>query len=188
MLTTGYFKNRPVTKIAQDLIGKVVVSYRNGVTVEGVIVETEAYCGKTDRACHAYPNKQTSRTKIFYEEGGILYVYLCYGIHSLVNIITGSKGSPEAVLIRAIYPISNVEQVIDRRNFATALSDGPGKVAQALAIGLEDNGYPLNKRTGIWIEDRGITLQWQSTSRIGVDYAGEDAKLPWRYVVEELLI
>ena len=185
-LPLKFYRNEDALSVAKELIGKVLCSELGGQRAEGIIYETEAYCGISDRACHAYPSRQTPRTQIFYEKGGVSYVYLCYGIHNLFNIITGSKGLPRAVLIRAAFPIKNLELIKERRNYSRHLADGPGKLTQAFGITRAENGPPLTKKNGLWVEDRNISLSYRATARIGVDYAGEDAKLPWRFIGEDL--
>ncbi len=185
-----HFYSRPdVAEIARDIVGKSLFTNTNGIVTGGIIVEAEAYCGAADRACHAYKNKYTNRTKVMFGAGGSAYVYLCYGIHCLFNIVTNRKGQADAVLIRAIEPTNGLDVIRLRRNSDNGsinLTSGPGKLTKALGIDLTYNGADLT-RDQIWIEDTGITFssgQIVSTTRIGVEYSGNDAFLPWRYYIK----
>jgi len=185
-----YYLEPNVVKLAKDLLGKVLVTREGKTITSGIITETEAYNGVVDKASHAYGNRRTDRTEIMFREGGTSYVYLCYGIHYLFNVVTNVKDHPHAVLIRAIQPLEGKEIILRRRGIAKPdkkLCIGPGKVSQALGITIKHNGLDL---TGdkIWIEDTGIKIKPKDIlvgPRIGVDYAGEDAKLPYRFRVEK---
>ena len=155
----------------------------------GMIVETEAYAGINDRACHAHLNRRTQRTEIMYNEGGVAYVYLVYGIYHLFNIITNEKDKADAVLVRAIEPEAGIEEMLLRRNMANIkpnLTAGPGVLSIALGINKKLYGADLTGNI-VWLEDKGINVAPESIAtgpRIGVDYAGEDAQLPWRFWVK----
>ena len=157
-----------------------------GQITAGVIVETEAYFGEIDKASHAYGGRRTNRTEIMYSEGGVSYVYLCYGIHHLFNIVTSVKNEPHAVLIRAIEPLIGTETMELRRNMPitkSAISSGPGSAAKALGIDKTFNQKDLGGEE-IWIEDHGIRYSENdiaATPRVGVAYAQEDTFLPWRF-------
>ncbi len=186
----SYFLEEDVVSLAQDMLGKVLVTKFNNKLTAGIITETEAYDGVNDKACHAYGGKRTARTEVMYAQGGISYVYLCYGLHHLFNIVTGSKDVPQAVLIRAIQPLKGIEEILKRRN-ATKLSAnlclGPGKITKALGITTQHNAFDLTQGK-IWLEDENVQLkksQILKGPRIGVDYAGEDAKLPYRFWVKD---
>lgn len=161
----------------------------NGSVSGGVIVESEAYSGAVDKASHAFRNKLTNRTKTMFETGGIAYVYLCYGIHHLFNIVTNREGYADAVLIRAIQPVSGIKSILKRRNASKdsiTLTNGPGKLSKALGIDMAYNGMDLLSNY-IWIEDNGYEVtsdQIVVSKRVGVDYAEEDADLPWRYYIK----
>ncbi|MCP2042518.1 DNA-3-methyladenine glycosylase [Pontibacter sp. HSC-36F09] len=181
------FYTRPdVVQVAQDLLGKYLYTDHDGILTGGMIVETEAYSGTNDKACHAHMNRRTQRTEIMYHEGGVAYVYLVYGIYNLFNIITNVEGSADAVLVRAIEPIEGIEEMLLRRNMNTIkpnLTAGPGVLSIALGINRSHYGAPLTGDT-IWVEDKGIDLPAEGIAigpRIGIDYAGEDALLPWRF-------
>jgi DNA-3-methyladenine glycosylase len=164
----------------------VLVSFTGDQLTAGMIVETEAYSGRNDRACHAHQNRLTKRTAIMFQEGGHAYVYLCYGIHHLFNIITNEHNLADAVLIRAVEPLEGIPVIQQRRkiqDFIPRLSSGPGLVCQALNISREHYGTDLLGNL-IWLEDRGLQPDSDEITagpRIGVDYAGEDALLPWRF-------
>ena len=186
-LSKDYYTGNDVVKIARDLIGKVLFTNLGNEICAGVITETEAYNGSIDRASHAFNNRKTERTRVMFLEGGVAYVYLCYGIHSLFNVVTGSADVPHAVLIRAIKPVKGIPVMMKRRNVEVyRITDfsGPGKVAQALGIATKHTGESLEGKK-IWIEDQGIIIRKKDlvvSPRIGVDYAGEDALLPYRFL------
>lgn len=188
-LTREFYLNPDVVAVSKSLLGKYLFTCIDGVISGGIITETEAYAGVNDKASHAFGGKRTARTEIMFWQGGTAYVYLCYGIHSLFNVVTNIDGIPHAVLVRAIYPSYGTATILERRK-AKKLDDkftvGPGKVATALGIHFSQSGKDLLD-TEIWIEDRGFSIPENLIhigSRIGVDYAGEDAKLPYRFWVE----
>jgi DNA-3-methyladenine glycosylase len=159
------------------------------VRTSGIITETEAYSFR-ERGCHAYAGKMTPRNKVMFEEGGVAYVYLCYGIHYLFNIVSNREGIAEAVLIRGIYPLEGISHALMRRNKETFRPQhfmGPGNVTRALGISRGDDGTSLVGEK-IWLEDAGYSIQEEAlsvTKRIGIDYAGEDALLPWRFLIKD---
>ncbi|HRO46213.1 DNA-3-methyladenine glycosylase [Agriterribacter sp.] len=183
------FYNRPnVVKIARELLGKVLVTDWGSGLTSGRIVETEAYNGITDRASHAYNGRRTARTEVMFNDAGKGYVYLCYGIHHLFNVVTNVKNTPHAILIRAVEPLQGINIMLQRtgkRNPDRTLTSGPGNVSKALGILTRHSGVNLIDNT-IFIADDGFTLQQKdiiATPRIGVDYAGEDALLPYRFFI-----
>ncbi len=182
----NFYQSTDVVGLARKMIGLRIISNINGQLVSGIISETEAYCGLSDRACHAYLNKHTQRTHIFYQPGGLAYVYLCYGIHNLFNIIVGPKDDPKAILIRSVIPETGIKTMQTRRKFATDrmknLTNGPGKFSQAFGIDKQHNGLLLYESSNLWLEHTKLSYKVQVTPRIGIDYAGEDALLPWRFV------
>lgn len=188
-LPISYYLNQDVIFLAKDLLGKVLFTQIEGQITAGIIVETEAYFGEIDKASHAYGGRRTNRTEIMYSEGGVSYVYLCYGIHHLFNVVTSVKGQPHAVLIRAIEPMIGTEIMELRRNMPiskSTISSGPGSAAKALGI---DNSFNQKDLEGeeIWLEDHGIRYaedQIVASPRVGVAYAQEDAFLPWRFFVK----
>ncbi len=188
-LPLSFYLGSDVVQVSKALIGKYLFTYIDGVITGGYIVETEAYNGVIDRASHAYGNRHTPRTQIMYREGGIAYVYLCYGIHEMFNIVTSVEGRPQAILVRAIVPTEGIETMLFRKNMDALkpnITRGPGSLAKALGISRVINGIGLQSDT-IWIEDRGLEFPEQeivAAPRIGVDYAGEDALLPYRFYLK----
>lgn len=188
-LPLTYYLSDDVPSLAKSLLGKYLITNINGVMTGGMITETEAYEGVTDRASHAYGGLRSKRTEVMYATGGRSYVYLCYGIHYLFNIVTNQKEVPHAVLVRGIFPVIGIEEMMIRTGKSKAgyaLTNGPGKLSKALGITLRLNGVILNGQE-IWIEDRGIEykdIDITTTHRVGVDYAGPDALLPYRFILD----
>lgn len=183
-----YYLNQNTLYLAKDLLGKILYTAIDGELTAARIVATEAYCGITDKASHAYGGRRTNRTENLFATGGIAYVYLCYGIHNLFNVVTGNEGEPNAVLIRAVEPLFGQDIMEKRRNMPATRSNitsGPGSVAKALGIDRTSNGYDLTS-SEIWIADDGKKFAEEEIAavpRVGVAYAMEDAFLPWRYFV-----
>lgn len=152
-----------------------------------MIVETEAYRAPEDRASHAWGGRRTVRNESMYAEGGVCYIYHCYGIHYMFNVVTNFKDIPHAVLIRAIAPVEGIEIMAARRGIPPenkALTSGPGKLTQALGITVAQNGMSLDGPE-LWIEERlSEPDEIVTARRIGIDYAGEDALLPWRFYLK----
>ena len=186
-LSTSFYIRPDTLQIGKELIGKILCVKTDGALTEAIITETEAYCGTTDMASHAYGGRRTNRTEIMYRKGGCAYVYLCYGMYSLFNVVTNKSDIPDAVLIRGAIPVTGVGTMLKRTGKDTPTDDmliGPGKLSKAMGIDCSHTGTPLSGNL-IWIEDRGITVpdnKIKTTPRIGVNYAGEDAKLPYRFV------
>jgi len=189
-LKPGFYLREDVLEITHELIGKFLVTNMEGTVTSGMIVEAEAYNGSIDKASHAYKDRRTKRTEVMYAEGGVAYVYLCYGIHHLFNIVTNKKDIPHAILIRAVIPKDGVNKILERRNqdkVTKKISNGPGTVSSALGIKTVHSGVSLSGNI-VWIEDRGITFKKKdiiTSPRIGVDYAGKDALLPYRFRLNE---
>lgn len=184
VLKKSFYRQAVVTGIARDLLGKVLVSRIGRRTTSGIIVETEAYSWQ-ERGCHAFGNRMTTRNASMFEAGGILYIYRCYGIHHLLNVVTGQKGMGEAVLIRALEPLEGLKWMEARTGSSARITSGPGKLTKAMGITTDLDGSDL-KSAPVWIEDRGILIPEISTGpRIGIDYAGPDAALPWRFWMAE---
>jgi DNA-3-methyladenine glycosylase len=186
-LPRSFYTRSDVVTISRELLGKLLYTQVDGVLTGGIIVETEAYSGFNDRACHAYSNRRTKRTEVMYGPGGVAYVYLVYGLHTLFNIVTNEAGKADAVLIRAIEPTNGVEEMLLRRSLARPvpqLTAGPGVLSQALGISTRRHyGTDLTGHE-IWLEDRGVVVPEEevvASPRVGIDYAGEDALLPWRF-------
>jgi len=188
-LCKDFYTRENVLNVAVDLIGKVLVTNIEGYETSGIIIETEAYNGIVDKASHSYNGKRTKRNEVMYEEGGVAYVYLCYGIHSLFNVVTSKKGDPKAVLIRGIIPLDNLGKILDRvglKNPSKKIGKGPGNVTKCLGIKTYHSGESLLGEK-IWIEDRGILFSEKdikTSKRIGVNYAGEDANLEYRFFID----
>lgn len=186
ILPLEYYQHHDVLFISEDLLGKYLLTNIGSVITGGMIIETEAYRGPEDRASHAYGNRRTKRTSVMYSKGGVCYVYQCYGIHLLFNVITSEADIPHAVLIRAIEPSIGVEEMLKRRGKSKldhTLTNGPGSLTKALGITLKHNGYPLIGPE-IWIEkhcNKIYNYDIIKSPRVGIDYAGEDALLPWRF-------
>ena len=167
ILNKSYFTESAVT-LAPDLIGKILCRRTEKGVIRARITETECYFGEKDTACHAHKGK-TERTKVMYEEGGITYVYLCYGMHAMLNLVTGPQNHPEAVLIRGV-----------------DVAKGPGRTTKILSITTNDNALPLCEESGIWLEDDGAKPpKIERTPRIGIDYASKrDRERKWRFVAK----
>lgn len=164
-LTEEYFSNS-ATELAPDLLGKKICRKTKEGILTYCITETECYYGESDTACHASKGR-TERTKILYEKGGTSYVYLCYGIHNLFNVVTGREGFPEAVLIRGIEGY-----------------DGPGKLTKAMQIDRSLNGVDMAVSEEIWLEDDGMKPKYRMAKRVGIDYATEEYRDKlWRFIV-----
>jgi len=186
LIPLSYFQNENVVEIARNLLSCRIRTYFNNVLTEGIICETEAYAGEKDKASHAFGGKRTERTEIMYLSGGHSYVYLCYGIHHLFNIVTAPENVPHAVLIRGIIPLRGKEIMESRRNKSLKsknFSSGPGKAAQALGINTKHSGLILNGPEISIREPLEKPKNIGISTRIGVEYAKEDALLPYRFIL-----
>jgi DNA-3-methyladenine glycosylase len=187
-LADSFYQRKDVVKIAQELLGKVLFTNIKGIVTAGMIVETEAYSWK-EKGCHAYGSKKTQRNAVMFEKGGFTYVYLCYGMHHLFNIVTNEPGVAEAVLIRAVEPVQGLDEMSLRRGKLKNklhLTSGPGKLTKALGIDRALNGKFL-LGDEVWVEDLQTKISNRNIvagPRIGIDYAGDDALLPWRFTVK----
>lgn len=191
MLPSFFTRPDPV-QVAKDLLGKYLVTQFDGQRTVGKIVETEAYRAPDDRACHAFGNRRTARTEVMFAEGGCAYVYLCYGIHHLFNVVTGPEGMAHAVLVRAVEPVEGVELMLARRGMERLqpkLTAGPGALTQALGIHTSHSGLSLlDPKGSFWLEDRGEQVPAENiiaSPRVGVAYAKECALWPWRFRVKD---
>lgn len=188
-LPFSFYQNDDVNSLAVQLLGKQLFTYVEGQLTGGIIVETEAYKGVIDKASHAYGGRFTSRTQVMYAPGGLSYVYLCYGIHYLFNVVTAPEGTPHAVLIRGVEPVTGIDVMLQRRNMLALkpnITAGPGALAKALAIDKVLNAKDLQGEE-IWIEDKGMSVRPENIAavpRVGVDYAEDHALLPWRYYIK----
>ncbi|MDU1642310.1 DNA-3-methyladenine glycosylase [Peptoniphilus harei] len=195
ILKNDFFK-RDTVEVAKSLIGKKIIRNISGNFFCAKIVETEAYLGLEDRACHSYGGRITDRNKTLYLPGGHIYVYLIYGMYDLLNIVTRDEDHPEAVLIRGVEPLENLDG-ISKNRFGKAyeelstyqrknLSNGPGKLSMAIGINRSLNGKVLSKDylyigEGEEVPEKDLVI----TKRIGIDYAGEDANLPLRFCLRD---
>ena len=188
-LHTEFYTCDDVVEVAKSLLGKVLCSNVGGRLTKAVITETEAYAGVEDRASHAYGGRRTQRTEPMFARGGVAYVYLCYGIHHLFNVVTGPQDVPHAVLVRAGSPLAGIDDMLARRartRMDKSLLAGPGSLAQALGIRTGLSGASLSGNQ-VWIEDHKFLIADDAIAagpRIGIDYAGDDAARPYRFVVE----
>ena len=186
----SYYQQEDVVALSKALIGTYLFTCLGpeNVITGGMIIETEAYQGPEDKASHAYNNQRTKRTETMFSEGGVAYVYQCYGMHYLFNIVTNKKDIPHAILIRAIRPETGIDVMLRRRNkekFLPTLTSGPGSLCQALGINKSHDGVALDSNS-IWLEDQGVIIpaeHIQESPRIGIDYAEEDALKPWRFLL-----
>jgi DNA-3-methyladenine glycosylase len=184
-----FYQRENVLQIAKELLGKVVVTKFNDSITSGRIVEVEAYNGIIDKASHAFDGRRTNRNEIMYANGGVAYVYLCYGIHHLFNVVTHTKETPHAILIRALEPIKGIKEMLKRvgkNKLDNTLGRGPGNLSKALGITTKQNGISLLSKD-LFIGDDGFRYKRNeiaASPRIGVDYAGKDALLPYRFFVK----
>lgn len=175
--------------ITRELIGKILVTNFDNKLTAGRIVEAEAYNGPYDKASHSYNNRRTKRTEVMYGNGGVAYIYLCYGIHQMFNIVTNVKDIPNAILIRALEPLAGIDIMLERSNkivHSFDLTRGPGNVAKALGLHTRQTGMDLQSDE-LYIADDGFQYHESeivATTRIGVAYAAEDALLPYRFIVK----
>ena len=188
-LRIEFYNRENAVLIARQLIGKIITTNINGIITSGRIVETEAYMGITDKASHAFGGRRTPRNDHIYGAPATSYVYICYGIHHLFNVVTNSKDVPHAILIRAIEPIQGIDDMLIRtgkQKLDNTLTRGPGNVAKALGINKLHSGYNLLSELIFISEDDFMFPEDKilSSPRIGVDYAAEDAALPYRFYVK----
>ena len=188
-LTTDFYRRSDVLLIARELLGKILVTQWDGVRTSGRIVEVEAYNGIVDKAAHSYNGRRTARNEVMYAAGGLAYVYLCYGIHHLFNVVTNDKEVPHAILIRAAEPVDGVEEMLRRtgkKKLDYTLTRGPGNLSKALGIHTRFNSTSLCSPE-LFIGDDGFRYPPKKIARsprIGVDYAGADAALPYRFYIK----
>ena len=188
-LLLSFYQRKDVLEIAEDLLGKILVTKWDGITTSARIVECEAYAGVIDKASHASGGRRTPRNEIMYAKGGFAYVYLCYGIHHLFNIVTNSKDVPHAVLIRAAEPLKGINKMLERtgkEKLDSTLTRGPGNVSKALGIYTAHSGLSLLSKN-LFIGEDGFAYNKTeiiTSPRIGVDYAGKDALLPYRFYIK----
>lgn len=183
------FYMRDAVTVGKDILGKIIVKKTaDGRIMSGRITEVEAYMGITDKASHSYGGRRTKRTEVMYKEGGYSYVFLIYGMYECFNVTVGREGDPQAVLIRGVEPLENKNLMWEKRKVKKEkdISNGPGKLTKALGITREDNGADLTAGENIWLEDDGYKVKdIVETTRIGIDYAEEDALKPWRFYIKD---
>jgi DNA-3-methyladenine glycosylase len=188
-LPLSFYLRQDVLAIAKELLGKILVTNWQGELTSGRIVETEAYAGESDRASHASKGR-TDRTEVMYGRGGQAYVYLCYGIHQMFNIVTSQQGEPHAVLIRAVEPVEGKEIMLERtgkKKWDETITSGPGRVGKAFGFHTSQCGLSLTGNE-LYIADDGYSISDEeiiSSPRIGVDYAGEHAEWHYRFYLKE---
>ena len=191
IIPEDFYVQPDVVALSRALLGKYLFTEIGGKLCGGKIVETEAYSHFNDKACHSHLQKRTKRTKVMFRRGGVAYVYKIYGMYDLFNIITNEEEKADAVLVRAIEPTEGQEYMMKRRNIPNPLSfrltAGPGMLSQALGISRDLYGLPLTTGEAIWLEDHDEPVDDEdvlASPRVGIDYAQEDALLPWRFRVK----
>jgi DNA-3-methyladenine glycosylase len=189
-LSESFYQRDNVVLVAKELLGKILVTKFDSIETSGRIVEVEAYNGEIDKASHAYGGRRTNRTEVMYSHGGVAYVYLCYGIHHLFNVVTNRRNVPHAILIRALEPLKGVEDMLIRTNkdkLDFTLTKGPGNVSKALGIHTRHSGTSLLSKEIYIIDDEKSYSKNEIvvSPRIGVDYAGKDAELNYRFFVKD---
>lgn len=195
LLESSFYQDEDVVSMAQKLLGKILVTEVDGMVSSGMIVETEAYRGPDDRGCHAFGGRCTERTKTMFYEGGHAYVYICYGVHPMVNVVTGPEGFAHAVLIRAIQPLEGVDMMMERRRInkeKPILVNGPGKLTVALGIHKEMDGQKLFEQTSpLRLYDASMDILPEkvvSGPRVGMSkYVGACSHRPWRFYLRDNL-
>lgn len=185
----SFYNRKDVVQIAKELLGKIIVTHFDGAITSGRIVETEAYVGIIDKASHSYAGKRTARNEHMYSAGGTAYIYICYGMHQMLNIVTNEKGIPDAVLIRAVEPLKGIDIMLKRTGkkvLDKTLTRGPGNVGKALGIFKHHSGlFLLDKEIYLLDDDFKIANENIGiSSRIGLESAGADALLPYRFYVK----
>ena len=188
-LPLDFYRRDDVLQIAEQLLGKLLVTRKDGIATSGRIVECEAYAGFPDKASHAFGGRRTKRNEVMYADGGLAYVYLCYGIHHLFNVVTHTKDTPHAILIRSLEPVKGIKDMLIRTSkneLDNTLTRGPGNVSKALGIHTDDTGTSLLGKSIFLLDDGFVYDKREITTspRIGVDYAGEDALLPYRFYIK----
>ena len=196
MIISKEFYNRSALDVAQDLLGKVLVREVDGKVLKGKIVETEAYIGAIDKACHAYNGRRTKRTEILYEDAGVSYIYFIYGLYHCFNVVTNKKDVAEAVLIRALEPINELDYISEIRynkkydeltkTQLKNLTNGPSKLCLAYLLNKDLNAVKLYEKGAVYItDDNNETFEIVESKRIGIDYAEEAKDFLWRFYIKD---
>lgn len=185
----SFYNRKDVVQIARELLGKIIVTNINGEITSGRIIETEAYIGITDKASHSYGGKRSPRNEHMYSAPGTAYVYICYGMHQMMNIVTNKKGIPDAVLIRAIEPLHGIDIMLKRtakKTLDRTLTGGPGNVGKALGIFKYHSGVSLLDKEIFLLDDNYKIANGDIgiSKRIGVESAGADGLLPYRFYIK----
>ncbi|PWG82133.1 DNA-3-methyladenine glycosylase [Pararcticibacter amylolyticus] len=187
-LPLSFYLRDDVVQISRDLIGKQIFTYLDGLLTSAIIVETEAYRGPEDKGSHAFNGRRTARNDIMYYAGGVTYMYICYGIHDMLNIVTGPEGTSHAVLIRALQPVDGLDIMRERRAVYSddkRLCKGPGALARAMGLNKTHNGLSL-LGDQIWLEDRGLEVPEEdivASARIGLNIDSPYKEIPWRFYI-----
>ncbi len=188
-LTKDFYMRDSIT-VAKALLGKILVRHIGGKNYYFKIVETEAYMGVEDKGAHSYGGRRTKRTEPMFEEGGITYIYLIYGMYNCLNIVVNSKDNPQAVLIRAVEPVDEMSILFARENRPIRskkvedLTNGPGKLCKALKIDKELNAKSVLEEGQLWIEDAPLCNDIVSDKRINIPYAEEYQDVEWRFYIK----
>ena len=188
-LSIDFYRRADVLLVAKELLGKVLVTQFEGKQTTGRILEVEAYAGVGDRASHSFGGRRTGRNEVMYGDGGKAYVYLCYGIHHLFNVVTNVKEVPQAILIRALEPVSGADTMLERtgkKKLDYTITRGPGNLSKAMGLLTKHSGISLIGKE-IFLADDGVGYaegEIAASPRIGVEYAKEDALLPYRFFVK----
>jgi len=184
-LAAADYLGDPFYVAADVLLGAYLCSNIGGKFTAGRITELEVYIGAEDKACHAYLNRKTARNAVMFERGGLSYVFFVYGMYHQFNVVIGEAGTANAVLIRGLEPVDGLSVMAERRGTDKLenLTTGPGKLCQALGITREHNAIDLAGDV-LWLSPRDDVAVWETTPRIGIDYAEEYKDKPWRYVVK----
>ncbi len=188
-LSENFYQRKNVLQVAEDLLGKILVTQCNTIITAGRIVECEAYAGVSDKASHAAGGKRTPRNEIMYAPGGVSYVYLCYGMHHLFNVVTNKKEIPHAVLIRALEPMAGMAAMVQRtgkKETDSTITKGPGNLTKALGITTNHTAISLQSPDLYLADDNHHYTKKEIgvSPRIGIDYAGDDALLPYRFYIK----
>ncbi|MEJ7627532.1 MAG: DNA-3-methyladenine glycosylase [Ferruginibacter sp.] len=186
----SFFSRTDVVSIAKELLGKIVYTNIGGAITSGRVVETEAYVAHTDKASHSFGGRRTPKNEHMYETAGTTYVYICYGMHQMLNIVTNDKDIPDAILIRAIDPVEGIDIMLQRTGkpaLDATLTRGPGNVGKALGISKKHSGLLLEGEEVVIYSDEYSDIHENkigSSKRIGVESAGADGLLPYRFYVK----
>jgi DNA-3-methyladenine glycosylase len=186
-LGKDFYHRSDTIAMAQELLGKMLFTNIDHQLTGGIIVETEAYMGVVDSSCHTYNNRKTKSNATMYQQGGVAYMYICYGIHDMLNIVTGNEGDSQVILIRALEPTVGIEVMKERRGGVPVnrLSKGPGSLAKALRLTKKFDNYSLMGEE-IWIEENDVLLPENkiiSSPRIGLNCSEPYLSMPWRFTI-----